>query len=209
MCCENRACKKARHMQKKGDYTCLDFLLCVLCDQLYICWCAVYTGLLFRWCGSTAAIARVSEEHLVSHCTMERRQDGLPANRVRNRGQRGRNPPWYCNCPDCRRGSTRPHVFRRGQVNVLRNVRLHVLRQNQRRVAQRVETILVLLVLVLIWLVGAVNSRTSPVAFPRTFCCVTGHPLLERWFSESTGHGFLSELRRMAFCSCFTGTPLP
>ena len=79
---------------------------------------------------------------------MERRQDGLPANIVRNRGQRGRNPPWYCNCPDCRRGFSRPHVFRRGQVNglhnvrlrvlSLRNVRLRVLRQNQRRVAQRV-----------------------------------------------------------------------
>jgi len=87
MCCENRACKKARLIQKKH------LLLCVLSDQLYICWCAVYTGLLFRWCESTAAIARVSDEYLVSHCTMERSQDGLPANRVRNRGQRGRNPP--------------------------------------------------------------------------------------------------------------------
>jgi len=76
---------------------------------------------------------------------MEHRQDSLPANRVRNKGQRGRNPPWYCNCPDCRRGFIRPHVFRRGQVNGLRNVRLRVLRQNQRRVAQRVETILLLL----------------------------------------------------------------
>jgi len=87
MCCENRACKNARLMQKKGDYACLDFLLCVLSDQLYICSCAVYTGLLFRWCESTAAIERVSEEYLVSHCTMERRQNGLPANRVRNRGR--------------------------------------------------------------------------------------------------------------------------
>jgi len=39
-------------------------------------------------------------------------------------------------------------------VNGLRNVRLRVLRQNWRCVAQRVETILVLLVLVLIWLVA-------------------------------------------------------
>jgi len=127
MCCENRACKKVRLRQQKGDYTCLHFLLCVLSDQLYICSCAVYNGLLFRWCESTAAIARGREEYLVSHCTMERRKDGLPANRVRNRGQRGRNPPWYCNCPDCRRGFTRPHVFRSGQVNGLRNVRLRVL----------------------------------------------------------------------------------
>jgi len=51
--------------------------------------CVVYTGLLFQWCESTAAIARVSEEYLVSHCTMERRQDGLPANRDQTRGQRG------------------------------------------------------------------------------------------------------------------------
>ena len=76
MCCENPACTKARLMQKKGDCTCLHFLLCVLSDQLYICSCAVYTGLLFRWCESTAAIARVNEEYLGSHCTMERRQDG-------------------------------------------------------------------------------------------------------------------------------------
>jgi len=195
-------------MKKWGDYTCLHFLLCVLSDQPYICSCAVYTGLLFRWCESTAAIARVSEEYLVSHCTMERRQDGLPVNRVRNREQRGRNPPWYCNCPDCRRGFTRPHVCRREQVNGLRNVRLRVLRQNQQQVAQRGDYSCVARV-------GSylacctVNSRTSPVAFPRTFCCVTGHPLLKHWFSESTGHGFLSELRRVAFCSCFTGTPLP
>jgi len=118
--------------------------------------------LLFRWCESTAAIARVSEEYLVSHCTMERRQDGVPANRVRNKGQRGSNPPWYCNYPDCRRGFTRPHVFRRGQVNGLRNVRSRVLRQNQRRVAQRVETILVLLVLVLIWLVAWSTAEPLP-----------------------------------------------
>jgi len=72
---------------------------------------------------------------------MECRQDGLPANRVQNRGQRGRNPPWYCNC--------------------LRNVRLRVLKQNQRRVAQRVETILVLLVLGLIWLVA--RSTAEPL----------------------------------------------
>ena len=39
-----------------------------------VCSCAVYPGLLFRWCESTAAIARVSEAYLVSHCTMERRQ---------------------------------------------------------------------------------------------------------------------------------------
>jgi len=101
MCCENRAWKKARLMQKRGLHLLAYFLLCVLSDQLYICSCAVYTGLLFRWCESTAAIARVSEEFLESHCTMERRQDGLRANRVRNRGQRGRNPPWYCHCPDC------------------------------------------------------------------------------------------------------------
>ena len=37
----------------------------MLSDQLYICSCAVYTGLLFRWCESTAAIARVSEEYLI------------------------------------------------------------------------------------------------------------------------------------------------
>ena len=110
---------------------------------------------------STAAIACASEEYLVSHCTMVRRQDGLPANRVRTRGQRGRNPPWYCNCLDYRPGFTRPHVFRRGQVNGLRNVRLRVLRQNQRRVAQRVETILVLLVLGLIWLVA--RSTAEPL----------------------------------------------
>jgi len=101
MCCENRAWKNARLMQNKktGNCTCLHFLLCLLSDQLYICSCAGYTGLLFRWYESTAAIARVSEEYLMSHCTMERRQDGLPANRVRNCGQRERNPPWYCNCP--------------------------------------------------------------------------------------------------------------
>jgi len=126
--------KKSKTNTKKGDYTCLHFLFRVLSDQLYICSCALYTGLLFRWCESTAAIARVSEDYLVSHCTMERREDGLPANRARNRGQRGRNPPWFCDC--------------------LRNARLRVLRQNQRRVAQRVETILVLLVLGLIWLVA-------------------------------------------------------
>ena len=73
---------------------------------------------------------------------MERSQDGLPANRVRNRGQRGRNPPWLC---DCRR-----------------NVRLRVLRQNQRRVAQRVETILVLLVLGLIRLVARSTAEPLP-----------------------------------------------
>ena len=92
--------RKRDSCKKRGYYTCLHFLLCVLSDQLYICSCAVYTGLLFRWYESTAAIARVSKEYVVSHCTMERRQDGLPANRVRNRGQRGRNPPSYCNCPD-------------------------------------------------------------------------------------------------------------
>jgi len=74
MCCENRAWKKARLMQKRGLHLLAYFLLCVLSDQLYICSCAVYTGLLFRWCESTAAIARVSEAYLVSHCTMERRQ---------------------------------------------------------------------------------------------------------------------------------------
>ena len=53
MCCENRACKKARLVQKKGGYTCLHFLLCiffvicVLSDQLYIRSCAVCTGLMF------------------------------------------------------------------------------------------------------------------------------------------------------------------
>ena len=133
--------KKSKTNTKKGDYTCLHFLFRVLSDQLYICSCALYTGLLFRWCESTAAIARVSEDYLVSHCTMERREDGLPANRARNRGQRGRNPPWFCDC--------------------LRNARLRVLRQNQRRVAQRVETILVLLVLGLIWLVA--RSTAEPL----------------------------------------------
>jgi len=87
--------------------------------------------------------------------------DVLHANQVRNRGQRGRNPLWYCHCPDCRRDFTRPHVFRRGQVNDLRNVRLRVLRQDQQRIAQRVETILVLLVLVLIWLVA--QSTAEPL----------------------------------------------
>jgi len=98
MCCENRACQKARLIQKIEDYTRLHFLLCVLSDHLYICSYAVYTSLLFQWCESTTAIARASKEYLVSYCTMERRQDGLPANRVRNRGQRGRNPPWLCDC---------------------------------------------------------------------------------------------------------------
>jgi len=123
----------------------------------------VYTGLLFRWCETTAAIVRVSEEYLASRCTMERRQDGLRANRVGNRGQKGRNPPWYCHCPDCRRDFARPHVFRRGQVNGLRNVRLRVLRQNQPRVAQRLDTILVLLVLVLIWLVARSTAKPLPL----------------------------------------------
>ena len=27
MCCENRACEKARLMQKKGDYTCVHFFV--------------------------------------------------------------------------------------------------------------------------------------------------------------------------------------
>ena len=118
---------------------------------------------------STAAIARVSEEYLVSHCTMECRQDGLPANRVRNRGHKGRNPHWYCNCPDCRHGFTRPHVFRRGRVNGLCNVRLCVLRQNQRRVGQRVETTLVLLVLVLIWLVARSTAEPLPSRYRECF----------------------------------------
>ena len=74
----------------------------------------------------------------------------------------GNYRPWYCNCPNCRRGFTRPHVFRRGQVNGQRNVRLRVLRQNQRRVARRVETILVLLVLVLIWLVARSTAAPLP-----------------------------------------------
>jgi len=76
--------------------------------------------------------------------------------------QRGRNPPWHCHCPDCRRGFARPHVCRRGQANGLRNVRLRVLRQSQRRVAQRVETIFVLLVLVLIWLVARSTAEPLP-----------------------------------------------
>jgi len=80
MCCENRACEKARLMQKKRTTLACIFLICVPSDQLYICSYAVFTGLLFQWC--EAAIARVSDEYLVSHCTMERRQDGLPANRV-------------------------------------------------------------------------------------------------------------------------------
>jgi len=93
---------------------------------------------------------------------MERRQDGLRANRVLNRGKRRRNPLGYCNCPDCRRDFTRLHGFRRGQVNGLRNVRLCVLRQNQLQVAQRVEAILVLLVLVLIWLVARSTAELLP-----------------------------------------------
>ena len=93
LCYENRACKKAK---KKGTTLACIFLLCVPSDQLYICSYAVFTGLLFQWCESTAAITRVSDEYLVPYCTMERRQDGLPANRVRNRRQRGRNPPWLC-----------------------------------------------------------------------------------------------------------------
>jgi len=118
------------------------FLLCVPSDQLYICFYAVFTGLLFQWRESTAAIARVSDEYLVSYCSMERRQEGLPANRVQNRRQRERNPPWLC---DGRR-----------------NVRLRVLRQNQRRVAQRVETILVLLMLGLVWLVARATADPLP-----------------------------------------------
>ena len=43
----------------------MHFLLCVLSDQLHIYSCAVYTGLLFRWCESSAAIARVSDEYLI------------------------------------------------------------------------------------------------------------------------------------------------
>ena len=77
-------------------------------------------------------------------------------------GQRGRNPRWYCNGPDCRRGFTRPHVFRRRPVNGLRHVRLRVPRQNQRRVPQRVETILVLFVLVPIWLVARSAAEPLP-----------------------------------------------
>jgi len=129
-------------MQKRGTTLTCIFLLCVPSDQLYICSYAVFTDLLFQWCESTAAIAPVSDEYLVSHCTTERRQDGFPANRVRNRGQRGRNPPWLC---DGRR-----------------NVRLRVLRQNQQRVAQRVETILVLHALGLVWLVARSTAEPLP-----------------------------------------------
>ena len=49
MCCENRACKKATLMQKRGTTLACIFLLCVPSDQLYICSYAVFTGLLFRW----------------------------------------------------------------------------------------------------------------------------------------------------------------
>jgi len=55
-------------MQKRGTTLACIFLLCVLSDQLYVCLCAVYTDLLW-WCESTAAIAPVSEEFLVFHCT--------------------------------------------------------------------------------------------------------------------------------------------
>jgi len=102
--------------------------------------CYVYWRIVsIVWCESTTAIARVSEEYLVSCCTMERRQNGAAANRVRNRGQRGRNLPWLCDC----------------------RCNLRVLRQNQRRVAQRVGTILVLLVLGLLWLVA--RSAAEPL----------------------------------------------
>ena len=135
----------------------MHFLLCVLSDQLYICSYTVHTGLLFQWCESTAAIACVSEEYLVSYCTMERRQDGLPANRIRNRRQRGRNPPWLCDCR-C-------------------NVRLRVLRQNQ--VSRSASGDYSCIARVGSYLTCcAVSSRTPPVSFPRTFCCVTGHPLV-------------------------------
>ena len=47
-------------------------------------------------------------------------------------------------------------------MNSLCNVRLRVLRQSQRRVAHRVETILVLLVLGLIWVVARSTAEPFP-----------------------------------------------
>jgi len=179
----------------------------------YVCFLVscIYVRVLCKLacCFDGASLLLLLKSFSKSHCTMERRQDGLRANRGRKRGQRGHNPPWYCHYPNCRRGFARPHVFRRGHANSLCNVRLRVLRQEpaaSRSASGDYSCIA---------RVGShlacctVNSRTPPVAFPRTFCCVTVHPLLERWFSESKGHGFLSELQRVAVCSCFTGTPLP
>jgi len=103
MCCNKRACKKnENHAKTGGTAIACVFFVCVLYDQLYICLCAACTGLVFRWYESIAASAHVSEEYLVSHCTMERRQGGYSAHRARQRKQRGHNRCWGCNCPDCR-----------------------------------------------------------------------------------------------------------
>jgi len=159
MCCENRTWKKRETNAKKGGL----HLLAFFCYVWFLISC-IYAPVrcILACCFDSVSLLLLVRSFSNSHCTMERRQEGLRANRVRNRGQRGRNPPWYCHCPDCRRDFPRPHVFGRGQVNGLRNVRLRVLRQNQRRVTQWVETTLVYLVLVLIWLVAQSKAEHLP-----------------------------------------------
>jgi len=79
--------KKARLMQKRGTT-----LACIFCYVCFLISC-IYARVLciLACCFDGVSLLLLAKSFPKSHCTMERRQDGLRANRGRNKGQRGRN----------------------------------------------------------------------------------------------------------------------
>jgi len=111
--------------------------MCAFWSAVYMLVCCVYwlvVSMVWVYCCYRTGKRRVSRISLYYGAQTER----FTCKSSPKQGQRGCNPPWFC------------------------NVRLRVLRQNQRRVAQQAETIFVLLVLGLIWLVARSTAEPLP-----------------------------------------------